>query len=125
MAIVEKSRWFDSKSIDSDGVVTVDSAHMDDVVSEIIVAAQHSNIHSTPRSILEVRRILIEHLREACTKPEIAACLQVPMSWREPQSAPLILSSPWTYGSHSAPRNARSSLAPWRTSSLWGTPSYR
>lgn len=125
IGIVEKSQWFDSKSIDSDGVVTVDSAHMDDVVSEIVVAAHHSTIHSTPRSILEVRRILIEHLREACSKPEIAACLEVPTSWREPQCEPVMLSSPWTYGSHAAPRSANLPFAPWRTPGLWGPPSYR
>jgi hypothetical protein len=106
-------------------VVTVDSAHMNDVVSEIVVAAQHTSIHSTPRSILEVRRILIEHLREACNKPEIASCLQVPSSWRDPQAEPVILNSPWTYGSHASPRNATVPFAPWRSPTLWGAPSYR
>lgn len=125
IGIVEKSKWFDSKSIDSDGVVTVDSAHMDDVVSEIVVAAHHSTIHTTPRSILEVRRILIEHLREACNKPEIAACLEVPTSWRERQCEPVMLSSPWTYGSHAAPRSATLPFAPWRSPGLWGPTSYR
>jgi hypothetical protein len=125
IGIVEKSQWFDAKSIESDGVVTVDSAHMNDVVSEIVVAAQHTSIHSTPRSILEVRRILIEHLREACNKPEIASCLQVPSSWRDPQAEPVILNSPWTYGSHASPRNATVPFAPWRSPTLWGAPSYR
>jgi pimeloyl-ACP methyl ester carboxylesterase len=125
IGIVEKSQWFASKSPDSDGIVTVDSAHMDDVVSEIVVAAQHSTIHTTPRSILEVRRILVEHLREACTKPEIASCMQVPSSWREPQSGPVMLSSPWTYGSHAAPRTSALPFAPWNNGGFLGMPSRR
>ncbi len=125
IGIVEKSQWLDAKSMESDGVVTVESAHMTDVVSEIVVAAQHSEIHSTPRSILEVRRILIEHLREACNKPDIASCLQVPSSWRDPQAEPVILNSPWTYGSHASPRNATVPFAPWRSPTLWGAPNYR
>ena len=46
----------------SDGVVTQESAHMDDVISEITVPATHAAIHMHPRAILEVRRILLEHL---------------------------------------------------------------
>lgn len=47
----------------SDGVVPYSSAHLDNVDSEIIVSASHMNIHHHPRAILEVRRILLEHLR--------------------------------------------------------------
>ncbi|MBL8829898.1 MAG: alpha/beta fold hydrolase [Planctomycetaceae bacterium] len=49
---------------DSDGIVGFDSAHMTDVVSEIVVPADHMHVHSHPRSVLEVRRILLEHLNE-------------------------------------------------------------
>jgi pimeloyl-ACP methyl ester carboxylesterase len=108
IGILEKSNWFSSKAMDSDGVVNVESAHMDDVLSEIVVAAHHSNIHSTPRSILEVRRILVEHLREACRRPDIAWCMEVPSSWRESSPEPVNLSSPWTY----------STLPPARTAGL-------
>jgi pimeloyl-ACP methyl ester carboxylesterase len=48
----------------SDGVVTVRSAHLDGVDSEIIVPASHTTIHDHPRAVLEVRRILLEHLHE-------------------------------------------------------------
>jgi pimeloyl-ACP methyl ester carboxylesterase len=48
----------------SDGVVRVDSARLDQAVSEIIVTADHSQVHRHPRSILEVRRILLEQLAE-------------------------------------------------------------
>jgi len=45
-----------------DGVVSISSAQANDVVSEIIVDADHHSIHRHPRTILEVRRILREHL---------------------------------------------------------------
>jgi len=48
----------------SDGVVAYDSAHMDDVESELTVPADHSGVHSHPRAVLEIRRILQEHLDE-------------------------------------------------------------
>ena len=47
---------------DGDGVVSTSSAQVSDVVSEIIVEADHDSIHRHPRTILEVRRILLEHL---------------------------------------------------------------
>lgn len=49
---------------ESDGVVTFASAHLDDAASEIVVPADHTTVHSHPRSVLEVRRILLEHLGE-------------------------------------------------------------
>ncbi|MCA9119674.1 MAG: alpha/beta fold hydrolase [Planctomycetaceae bacterium] len=45
----------------SDGVVTYESAHLDDVASEITVPADHLTVHHHPRAILEVRRVLLEH----------------------------------------------------------------
>ena len=48
----------------SDGIVSVASAHLDDVDSEIEVNANHSEIHRHPRSVLEVHRVLLEHLTE-------------------------------------------------------------
>ena len=44
-----------------DGIVDFDSAHLDDVASEISVPADHVTVHQHSRSILEVRRILLEH----------------------------------------------------------------
>ncbi len=44
-----------------DGAVTYESAHLDDVKSEIVVEADHIHVHQHPRAILEVRRILLEH----------------------------------------------------------------
>jgi pimeloyl-ACP methyl ester carboxylesterase len=49
----------------TDGVVPYSSAHLDKVDSEQIVPADHLNVHCHPLAVIEVRRILLEHLREA------------------------------------------------------------
>jgi hypothetical protein len=54
---------------EGDGVVSLVSATATESQSEIEVAAEHANIHRHPLAILEVRRILLEHLRE-CTASE-------------------------------------------------------
>jgi hypothetical protein len=48
-----------------DGVVKYESAHLEGVASEKIVLSTHST-QSTPATILEIRRILYEHLEIAC-----------------------------------------------------------
>ncbi|MFO0877402.1 MAG: hypothetical protein U0840_08505 [Gemmataceae bacterium] len=48
----------------SDGVVPVASARLPEAESELIVSADHYHVHHHPLAILEVRRILLEHLRE-------------------------------------------------------------
>jgi pimeloyl-ACP methyl ester carboxylesterase len=48
----------------TDTVVSVASAHLDGVDSEILVPAVHTQLHHHPRAVLEVRRILLEHQRE-------------------------------------------------------------
>lgn len=48
----------------SDGIVSFPSAHRDDVDSEVVVTSDHMDIHRAPRTILEVHRILREHLQE-------------------------------------------------------------
>ncbi|MDA1231102.1 MAG: alpha/beta hydrolase, partial [Planctomycetota bacterium] len=48
----------------TDGVVAYRSAHRDGVASEKIVRASHSEVHRHPEAVAEVRRILLEHLRE-------------------------------------------------------------
>ena len=52
----------------TDGVVAFNSAHREDVVSEIVVPAEHSMVHRHPRTILELRRILREHLLDATNR---------------------------------------------------------
>src|SRR5262249_53535323 len=47
----------------TDGVVAYPSAHVDGGDSEVVVPADHLRVHHHPRAVLEVRRILEEHLR--------------------------------------------------------------
>jgi pimeloyl-ACP methyl ester carboxylesterase len=54
---------------DGDGVVSLASARLDGVASQIVVPADHQMVHRHPQSILEVRRILREHLAELQSFP--------------------------------------------------------
>ncbi|MCC6127342.1 MAG: hypothetical protein IT426_20465 [Pirellulales bacterium] len=47
-----------------DGVVPLSSAHVDFAASEIAVPADHTTVHAHPAAVLEVRRILLEHLAD-------------------------------------------------------------
>jgi hypothetical protein len=49
---------------EGDGVVPIASAKVDYAVSEITVPADHMTVHAHPAAVLEVRRILLEHLSE-------------------------------------------------------------
>jgi pimeloyl-ACP methyl ester carboxylesterase len=64
VGLVPEQGIFGKLAAGSDGVVPYDSAHMDDVESELKVPADHSTVHSHPRAVLEVRRILKDHLDE-------------------------------------------------------------
>lgn len=44
-----------------DGVVKYESAHIDGVVSELVVQSPHSGMQAAPATVEEVRRILVEH----------------------------------------------------------------
>lgn len=50
---------------EGDGLVSYESAHREDVESEIIVQATHTTAHRHPLTILELRRILLKHLQES------------------------------------------------------------
>ena len=39
-----------------------ESAHLNSVASEVVVPEDHIKIHLHPRAILEVQRVLLEHL---------------------------------------------------------------
>lgn len=47
-----------------DGVVTLESAKLENAESQIVVPADHSMVHRHPQSILEVRRILLRQIDE-------------------------------------------------------------
>jgi pimeloyl-ACP methyl ester carboxylesterase len=62
--------WFTD---DGDGVVSLTSARLDQmpqVASQIVVPADHVDLHRHPESILEVRRILMEQLADLQTFPD-------------------------------------------------------
>ncbi len=47
---------------DGDGVVSLESAKCENAISQIVVPADHTNVHRHPQAILEVRRVLLQHL---------------------------------------------------------------
>ncbi len=64
IGVIPNKWWWTSLVKDSDGVVSRDSARVAEVESELIVPADHTTVHSHPVAVLEVRRILQEHLAE-------------------------------------------------------------
>ena len=58
-----------------DGVVKFESARVESAASEAIVPEDHVNIHRHPLSVLEVQRILVEHLAELRAEAERGAVL--------------------------------------------------
>ncbi len=64
IGVLENSSLITGRAGQGDGVVEYESAHMDDVESELVINADHTSIHMTGKTIFEVRRILLEHLRD-------------------------------------------------------------
>jgi len=62
VGVKSESSVFNRLHSPGDGIVDINSAHLDDVSDEIVVESTHQDIHRKPRAILEVRRILQEHL---------------------------------------------------------------
>ncbi|MEQ1828419.1 MAG: alpha/beta fold hydrolase [Pirellula sp.] len=83
IGVVRKSNWFSRDTESSDGIVGVESAQMDDVASEIMVESKHQDNHRSARAIFEVRRILVDHLREVASEPALAGLLSVPETWKK------------------------------------------
>jgi pimeloyl-ACP methyl ester carboxylesterase len=90
---------------EGDGVVSVASAHLDQVDSEITINADHTTIHSHPLSVLEVHRILLAHLAEVDRPPQ-QGWPRVPMTaaappggqWapqRPPTAVPVLNQAPY------------------------------
>jgi len=61
---VSPRAWWPTVADDGDGVVSRSSAHLDDAASEITVPANHTTVHTHPAAVLEVRRVLLEHLAD-------------------------------------------------------------
>lgn len=64
IGVVDQDTWLGYFSGRSDGVVTVESAQLEEAVSELVVTADHNAVHRNPQSTLEVRRILREHVAQ-------------------------------------------------------------
>ena len=58
---------FRSVETGDDGVVSYQSAHIPEAVSELVVRSGHS-VQSNPYTVREVRRILLLHLAQACPR---------------------------------------------------------
>ncbi|HEY2881069.1 MAG TPA: alpha/beta fold hydrolase [Pirellulales bacterium] len=56
---------------DGDGVVPYESAHLAQADSEIEVPAEHDEVHRHPQTILQVRHLLADHLRDVEQYPTI------------------------------------------------------
>lgn len=64
VALVPKKGFLGKVAAGTDTVVAEKSARMDDVDSELVVTADHTTVHAHPKTILEIRRILLEHLSD-------------------------------------------------------------
>lgn len=82
--VVRDEGLFGHAAHEGDGVVAFESAHLDDTASEIVVNADHVTVHRHPLSVLEVRRILLEHLDDLLGVPKEQTTHHLP-----PQNVPL------------------------------------
>lgn len=73
-----------------DGVVSYQSAHIPEAASELVVRSGHS-VQSDPRTVNEVRRILLLHLAQAC--PEGCKSVGAASGWSL-ETRPMPISAP-------------------------------
>ena len=71
IGIVPQQWWSSIIVKEGDGVVNKESAHSDYALSEIAVPADHSGVVAHPLAVLEVRRVLLEHLNELRNDPAV------------------------------------------------------
>jgi len=95
VGVVSEKKLLARISEKGDGVVPYESAHLDDVASEVVVDADHIHVHQHPRSILEVRRILLDHSNEMLA--EMAQESVVPAVFQKPLSPPTAAPDDTTY----------------------------
>jgi pimeloyl-ACP methyl ester carboxylesterase len=79
---------------DGDGVVEYESAHLDNVQSELIVPADHVNVHRHPLAVLEVRRILLEQLADLRRQPAYDGSPRTAVLPPQPDAAPPPFAAP-------------------------------
>ena len=68
--------WLGPLGDHTDGVVSEESADVADAESELVVPADHMTVHCHPAAVLEVRRILHEHLADLRGQPTLGLNLQ-------------------------------------------------
>ncbi|WP_246146845.1 esterase/lipase family protein [Rubripirellula lacrimiformis] len=73
IGVLENPSLITGRTGRGDGVVEYASAHMEDTESELVIDAPHTSVHMTPKAVFEVRRILLEHLKELDSGDRIAA----------------------------------------------------
>jgi pimeloyl-ACP methyl ester carboxylesterase len=93
VGVISKKNILARVSEKGDGVVPYSSAHLDDVASEIVVDADHVTVHQHPRSILEVRRILLEHSTEMYA--ETSRRMAVPAAYNPLPLPPVVPAEGW------------------------------
>jgi len=64
VGVLDEDTWLGYFSAHGDGVVEYESARLDEATSELVVTADHNTVHRNPKSVLEVRRVLREHVNE-------------------------------------------------------------
>jgi hypothetical protein len=89
------SMWL---SGEGDGVVSLASARLDTVASQIVVSADHMSVHRHPQSILEVRRVLMQHVAELRGFPTGGS-----VQYASSQTPSLSATVPWTAESVTTP----------------------
>lgn len=93
IGVLESPSLLESRAGRGDGIVNFESAHMDDAESEVIVNAEHTKIHMTPKAIFEVRRILLDHVQSldshdrVASQPDVLKAESAEPIWREEQQA--------------------------------------
>ncbi len=86
VGVVPKQWWLAKLSADGRrrGAATK-APHLDGAASEITVPADHTTVHTHPAAVLEVRRILLEHLADLEGRPVNS------LARRTPAASPLAL----------------------------------
>jgi hypothetical protein len=90
---------------EGDGVVSLESAKLDHAASQIVVPADHTSVHRHPQSILEVRRVLIEHLELLRGGPRVAVAAPQSASTQATLQGPPPLTMPRRPGEAGVPPN--------------------
>lgn len=97
VGVVSEKKFLSRISEKGDGVVAFSSAHMDDVDSEIVVDADHVHVHQHPRSILEVRRILLKHASEMYAEASPPAAIPAAFQFQDSLPLPPLVDESFPY----------------------------